>query len=145
MEKNASVCFPCSLSRDQFVQKFKSLNRIQIALCISLFFLSLLGLPHHHRVVNNERPLLLLQIETLQQENISLKKQAQKLKEQFQQQKVSLPSFLALTVHDIMYGSLILGKVRRCQGEEPLHTFIKHSSGIYQLARADTVVGGCIV
>lgn len=32
---------------------------------------------------------VLLQIETLQQENSSLKKQCQKLKEQFQQQKVS--------------------------------------------------------
>lgn len=66
---------------NQIVQQFKNLYRIYV-----IFTFILCYFPH---VMNKKCHLLLLQIETLQQENSSLKKQAQKLKEQFQQQKVS--------------------------------------------------------
>ena len=55
------------------------------------------GLPFHHHVVN--KVFALFQIQTLQQENSVVKKQAQKFKEQFQQQKVRLlPKIVSISL-----------------------------------------------
>lgn len=95
----------------------------------NIFFLSFLTSPQIWR----RNVSAWLQIETLQQENSSLKKQAQKLKEQFQQQKVN-PALG--TVHKL------LAVVKLVEGREKSRFVYMR---MQQPTQADAGVGGCIV
>lgn len=76
----------------------------------------------------------MLQIETLQQENNSLKKQAQKFKEQFLQQKVRRLHSFYVTLY------------AACSNSERLNAHLEATcQSDSQLAKAVAVVGVCIV
>lgn len=94
---------------------------------------------------NNKRPFSLLQIETLQRENGSLKKQAQKLREQFQQQKVMPPPPRS---HSMRSNVKLWVKFLEASGKcgldihllFSLHLFMKERSGLWLTLSWETAV-----